>query len=84
MDLHIEETGDNIADDAILAGAEDALLTQKRLAKEGNRAFEKSRGRYLNCGIIKVLLKKWKSLSPLHDWRFITQNLDLYKLTLND
>ena len=79
-----DDVGDNRGEDVVITGVTDTKLTTARLASDGNAAFLRSEGRYVNCGVIKVSVDSWRNLSPAVSWQEIAENLEFHRLSLND
>ena len=83
-DQIFSELGDNPGNDVILCGVNDSQLSLQKFAREGNRAFIKSKGRYVNSGVIKIFAKKWQKFEKEEDWQEMALNLEKYQINLPD
>jgi lipopolysaccharide biosynthesis glycosyltransferase len=79
-----DELGDKKRADIVIYGVKDSVSTQRRLASECNQAFERSQGRYINSGVIKISIDAWKKLPQPISWQQLAQNLSSYRLSLVD
>ena len=83
-DQIFEESGDKESNGVVLYGVLDSEITRSKLSDNKNRAFIRSQGRYVNCGVIKISIKPWKNISSKNSWQEIAENLEIHGLTLND
>jgi len=78
------ESGDDSNKEIIIYGVRDSELSLEKLSRNGNQAYIRTKGRYVNCGVIKISVKKWKKLKKEENWREMAINLDKFDLTLPD
>jgi lipopolysaccharide biosynthesis glycosyltransferase len=68
----------------IISGVLDSKLTRTRLSIDKNQAYLRTRGSYINAGVMKIWIREWKNLAKGDHWQEMAVNLKGYGLSLND
>lgn len=79
-----EEKGDNLNEDVVIRGVLDSVLYRERLLKSGNAAMLKSKGRYLNSGVLLMSPESWKKIDQHSSWLLMAQNPEKYQVSPTD
>ena len=83
-DTIFTETHDHVKENIALYGVLDSKITRAKLEKDLNKAYLRSKGMYVNAGIIKIFTKNWRKLQKEVDWQEMAINIDDYGLSLHD
>ena len=74
-DQIFSEKGYLESSDVVIHGVLDSVSTLKRLEMSRNPAFLASNGRYINAGVMKVNIQRWRELSSKLSWRRMAQEV---------
>ena len=73
-----------VTKDAVVSGVLDSKISRQRFAENGNQAYLRNSGAYVNAGLLKVSVANWKRLDKPADWKEMALNLESYGISHND
>jgi len=79
-----EEKGDNLDEGVVIRGVLDSGLYRERLLQSGNVAMLKSKGRYVNSGVLLMSPENWKKIGQHSSWLLMAQSPEKYGIDPND